>query len=253
MRLRIGRRTKERRKKSVGQSLVEFTIMLPILLMMLSGLIEFGFLLNAYLDVIDAARDAARFSANDDPTKEDPFPIDPPYDNFWHRAWQGARGSLATSSDGRINWNSTDPSDCAGVNGDIVVSAFEVLGTTVENRWPLGYPAGAFAGRGFPLGEGLLGALVARGVPAVLRGEEVRERGSPSEHHLVGDGALLIPVAVGGEPRAALLVAGGETIGEGQPIAQKSITPPPIPGASWVPWSRPAPAIPPSFSKMAVF
>ena len=50
-----------------------------------------------------------------------------------------------------------------------------------------------------------------------------------------------------------VLVAGGETIGEGQPIAQKSITPPPIPGASWVPWSRPAPAIPPSFSKMAVF
>ena len=143
MRLRIGRRTKERRKKSVGQSLVEFTIMLPILLMMLSGLIEFGFLLNAYLDVIDAARDAARFSANDDPTKEDPFPIDPPYDNFWHRAWQGVRGSLATSSDGRISWNSTDPSDCVDVNGDIVVSAFEVLGTTVENRWPLGYPAGA--------------------------------------------------------------------------------------------------------------
>jgi hypothetical protein len=116
MRLRIGRRTKERRKKSVGQSLVEFTIMLPILLMMLSGLIEFGFLLNAYLDVIDAARDAA---------------------------WQGARGSLTTSSDGRINWNSTDPSDCVDVNGDIVVSAFEVLGTTVENRWPLLYPAGA--------------------------------------------------------------------------------------------------------------
>jgi hypothetical protein len=143
MRLRIGRRTKERRKKSVGQSLVEFTIMLPILLMMLSGLIEFGFLLNAYLDVIDAARDAARFSANDDPTKEVPFPITPPYDNFWHRAWQGARGSLTTSSDGRINWNSTDPSDCVDVNGDIVVSAFEVLGTTVENRWPLLYPAGA--------------------------------------------------------------------------------------------------------------
>jgi len=143
MRLRIGRRTKERRKKSVGQSLVEFTIMLPILLMMLSGLIEFGFLLNAYLDVIDAAREAARFAANDDPTKEDPFPIAPPFDNFYHRAWQGARGSLATSSDGRIAWNSTDPSACAGVNGDIVVSAFEVLGTTVENRWPLGYPAGA--------------------------------------------------------------------------------------------------------------
>jgi len=143
MRLRIGRRTKERRKKSVGQSLVEFTIMLPILLMMLSGLIEFGFLLNAYLDVIDAAREAARFSANDDPTKGVPTDSYLTQTNFWHRAWQGARGSLAISSDGRINWNSTDPTDCAGVNGDIVVSAFEVLGTTVVNRWPLTYPSGA--------------------------------------------------------------------------------------------------------------
>lgn len=76
-----------------------------------------------------------------------------------------------------------------------------------------GYPAGALAGRGLPLGEGLLGSLVARGVPAVLRGEEVRERGSPAERELVGDGALLIPVAVGGEARAALLVAGGEKRG----------------------------------------
>ncbi|MCI0807190.1 MAG: pilus assembly protein, partial [Chloroflexi bacterium] len=31
-----------------GQSLVEITIMLPVLLLMLSGLVEFGFLLNTY-------------------------------------------------------------------------------------------------------------------------------------------------------------------------------------------------------------
>ncbi|MCI0370314.1 MAG: response regulator [candidate division NC10 bacterium] len=71
----------------------------------------------------------------------------------------------------------------------------------------LGYPAGGVAARGIPLGEGLLGTLVARGVPAVLREEEVLERGSAVEQYLVGNGALLIPVAVGGEPRAALLVS----------------------------------------------
>ncbi|MGH7395427.1 MAG: hypothetical protein ACREJF_07510, partial [Candidatus Methylomirabilales bacterium] len=74
----------------------------------------------------------------------------------------------------------------------------------------LGYPAGGVSARGIPLGEGLLGTLVARGVPAVLREEEVLERGSAVEQYLVGNGALLIPVAVGGEPRAALLVAGRE-------------------------------------------
>ena len=37
--------------------------MLPILLMLLSGVIEFGFMLNYYLDVIDATRETARFAA----------------------------------------------------------------------------------------------------------------------------------------------------------------------------------------------
>ncbi len=59
---------KERRgKKSRGQSLVEFTIMAPLLLMMLSGLIEFGFALNVYLDLIDTAREAARAASDWDP------------------------------------------------------------------------------------------------------------------------------------------------------------------------------------------
>ena len=119
-----------------GQSLVEFTILLPVLLMMLSGLIEFGFLLNTYLDIIDAAREAARFAASDDPTIGAPTDLTP---NFWNRAWRVSRGSLVTGSDARINWNSTDPTDCVGVNGDIVVSAFSVVGTTVVQRWPVGY------------------------------------------------------------------------------------------------------------------
>jgi len=122
-----------------GQSLVEFTILLPVLLMMLSGLIEFGFLLNTYLDVIDAAREAARFAANDDPTTgvpTDPYPL---LVNFWHRAWLQSRGSLFTASDGRIGWNTTLPTDCTAVEGDIVVSGFSILGTTVDKRWPLGY------------------------------------------------------------------------------------------------------------------
>ena len=134
-----------------GQSLVEFTILLPVLLMMLSGLIEFGFLLNTYLDLIDAAREAARFAANDDPTvgfpgdDYDPFFV-PPKVNFWHRAFLNARSSLFTASDGRINWNTNDPKDCTelidgnirNINGDIVVSAFSVSGKTVVERFPAG-------------------------------------------------------------------------------------------------------------------
>ena len=123
-----------------GQSLVEITIMLPVLLLMLSGLVEFGFLLNTYLDVIDAAREAARFAANDDPTIGVPSDLTP---NFWNRAWTNSRGSLFTASDGRIDWTPTDAFDCTDVNGDIVVSAFGFFNNTVQTRYPVGDIDGA--------------------------------------------------------------------------------------------------------------
>lgn len=52
------------RKRSRGQSIVEFALMTPILLILLSGLFEFGFLFTHYLAVLDAARNAARFSSD---------------------------------------------------------------------------------------------------------------------------------------------------------------------------------------------
>lgn len=55
------------RRKSLGQSLVEVAITLPLLLIMLSGLIEFGFALNQFLDILDAAREGARFGSDGDP------------------------------------------------------------------------------------------------------------------------------------------------------------------------------------------
>ncbi len=58
-----------RKRRRRGQSLVEFTMLLPVLLIMLSGLIEFGILLNYYLDLIDAARKAARWAADADPIR----------------------------------------------------------------------------------------------------------------------------------------------------------------------------------------
>jgi TadE-like protein len=49
---------------SRGQGLIETALLVPILLMVLSGLVEFGFFLNDYLALQDAARNAARFSAD---------------------------------------------------------------------------------------------------------------------------------------------------------------------------------------------
>ena len=60
-------RLKTRKRKSKGQSLVEMTLTLPILLMLFSGMVEFGFMLNYYLSLVDATRYAARFYSNSSP------------------------------------------------------------------------------------------------------------------------------------------------------------------------------------------
>lgn len=141
LRAHLSRNPKIRR----AQSLVEFTLMLPVLLLMLSGVIEIGFMLNSYLDVIDAARETARFAANDDPIRADldgsPLYPNP---NFYARVFSLAKESLKSGSDGRIDWDPSPvpPLPCDPVNGDVVVSSFAVLGSAVEDRFPLGAPNG---------------------------------------------------------------------------------------------------------------
>jgi hypothetical protein len=55
------------RISSRGQSLVELAIFFPIIMLMLSGLIEFGFLLNYYLNLMDGPREAARYAVDVSP------------------------------------------------------------------------------------------------------------------------------------------------------------------------------------------
>ncbi|NIR63040.1 MAG: hypothetical protein GWO08_14450, partial [Gammaproteobacteria bacterium] len=47
-----------------GQSLLELALFFPILLILLSGVVEFGLFLNQYLSIQDAARNAARFASD---------------------------------------------------------------------------------------------------------------------------------------------------------------------------------------------
>ena len=57
--------------KTKAQSLTEFAISLPILLLLLSGVVEFGFALNYYLSILDATRESARYYSNTTPFNED--------------------------------------------------------------------------------------------------------------------------------------------------------------------------------------
>lgn len=55
--------TKLKRHAS-GQGLIETALLLPVLLIVLSSMLEFGLMLNEYMALQDAARNAARFSAD---------------------------------------------------------------------------------------------------------------------------------------------------------------------------------------------
>jgi hypothetical protein len=56
------RYVRRRRRRSRGQSLVEFALVSPIFLLILSGIMDFGFLLYSRMTVINAAREGARIA-----------------------------------------------------------------------------------------------------------------------------------------------------------------------------------------------
>ena len=55
------------RKSQSGQSFVELALVVVFLMIFVAGIIEFGFALNNYLNLVDASREAVRYSANFDP------------------------------------------------------------------------------------------------------------------------------------------------------------------------------------------
>ena len=117
---------------------MEFTILLPVLLIMISGLIEFGFLLNYYLDLTDAAREGARWGASDDAFVDlDGNYIGDDGDNpFYGRVAQVTIDSINIGSGGQISLDTSMGGD------DIVISVFSVVGGSVEQRFPALAPAG---------------------------------------------------------------------------------------------------------------
>jgi Flp pilus assembly protein TadG len=54
-------------RKNRAQSLVEVAIAFPILIVLFSGVVEFGFIINYYLSLLDATREAARVYSTGDP------------------------------------------------------------------------------------------------------------------------------------------------------------------------------------------
>jgi len=127
--------------------------MLPVLLILISGVIEIGFMISAYLDLSDIARDIARNAADDDPVHDRiglvndypeygyPDPKAEPW-GFYKRAYDAMVNLFAGSG--------ADP--ITALNGDdMVLSVFRVEnsgGSLSVTRSPCSFPPGGQCGGG---------------------------------------------------------------------------------------------------------
>jgi hypothetical protein len=131
--------------KNKGQSLIELTLILLVLLILLTGMVEFGNLLNQYINLVDGAREGARFGAIDDP-----FAIEggvSNYEPFFDKIYKTVQGTYdaatnPTGTRGAINPIILNPV-CGAKEAsftppkcdDIVVTFFSVVSNgTVDDK-----------------------------------------------------------------------------------------------------------------------
>jgi hypothetical protein len=118
--------TRHRSNKRRAQSIVEFVLLLPLLLMLLSSLVEFGFALNEYLDLTDTSREVARYLADHTPIVESsPGNFDDRVEFYL----DGAEEMERTLS--KAGWISLD-----SAADDLVISIFSLQGKVVQARYP---------------------------------------------------------------------------------------------------------------------
>jgi len=114
----LHRQTKPKSRRR-GQSFVEVAIFLPILLILLSGLVEFGFMLNEYLNLLDGPREAARLAVDFSPRT-----------NLNHD------DPIFYESVGLEAITAVNPITLNAATDDVVISVFGLTGNTVTNRYP---------------------------------------------------------------------------------------------------------------------
>jgi Flp pilus assembly protein TadG len=129
-------RLKTRKRKSRGQSLVEMALTLPILLMLFSGMVEIGFMLNFYLSLQDATRYAAREYSNGDPFNADPDTSRNSSNWFYIDAAGAVYAQLAPLTDSHgttIPYDTSVKTQLNGATDDVIITAYSVEGSTIVN------------------------------------------------------------------------------------------------------------------------
>jgi hypothetical protein len=138
------------RKKSKGQSFVEFALIIPVLLIVLLGVVELTLYIGSYINLVDLTREAARFASNRDPfsptSNGDLNCSTPDSFNFFY-------DTSCVFSPLAGNPNCTASTFCNGFNStlgfksdedDILISVFTETGVnqsgtivpTITHQWP---------------------------------------------------------------------------------------------------------------------
>lgn len=132
------RMTRKSTASDRGAAAVEFALLLPLILVLVLGIIDFGGMLHAQVTLTQAAREGARVAALQDDS-------DPAYDpnDVRNRTW-GAIVSPLLKDDSKFNFEAqTCPSESDP--SDAVVTA----GYDFEFITPVGALITAFGGEGF--------------------------------------------------------------------------------------------------------
>jgi hypothetical protein len=111
-----------------GQSLVELALLMPLLMLLLSSLLEFGFALNEYLDLVDSARETARFLSNRDPY-EGTGPGKADRTQFYLDGVEEFQRTVENAG-----WIKLDPN-----LDDLIISVFTLDGTRIVERRPVSF------------------------------------------------------------------------------------------------------------------
>jgi hypothetical protein len=116
-----------------GQSFTELSLVLLILALLLAGVVEYGFMLNTYLHVLDGAREGARFSSNSNPFTLNTNTQQYEYDNPEQRFYISTAVEVAAVMDP----TRLKPNSDAAIADDVVVSVFSETYLHGSSQWSI--------------------------------------------------------------------------------------------------------------------
>jgi hypothetical protein len=118
-----------------GQSFVELAIVASVLLLLLLGMVEFGTLLNHYVNLVDGAREGARFGSNTDPFDH----ADPTYGTL-RTAFFTDIDLVIEGAGNALDAGALAPLLLDPARDDVLISFVGVTSGTSIVRWPTGGP-----------------------------------------------------------------------------------------------------------------